>query len=160
MDQAATAAVAADIRAEQETFQEFHHILQEEQSSLIERNLDHLLQLAPRKNELLDQLFSFGNARNRKLAAAGYETTASGMEAWLKDISADHKTREAWHKLIDLAREAEQLNRGNGILIETALRHNQQALSVLQTAANPANSLYGPNGQISGMSAGRPIDKV
>lgn len=160
MDRTSTATVAADIQAEQEAFQEFHHILQEEQAALIERDIDHLLQLAPRKNELLGQLFNFGNARNRALSAAGYQTTAAGMESWLHAISADNRTQESWHKLISLAREAEQLNRGNGILIETALRHNQQALSVLQAAANPAHSLYGPNGQISGMSAGRPIDKV
>lgn len=160
MDRTSTAAVAADIQAEQEAFQEFHHILQEEQAALIERDIDRLLQIAPRKNELLGKLFNFGDARNRALSTAGYQTTAAGMESWLHAIRADDRTHEAWHKLLSLAREAEQINRGNGILIETALRHSQQALSILQVAANPALSLYGPNGQISGMAAGRPIDKV
>ena len=70
------------------------------------------------------------------------------------------RTREPWNQLLDLAREAEQANRRNGILIETHLRHNQQALAVLKTAANPGNSLYGPNGQISGITSGRPLGKV
>jgi flagella synthesis protein FlgN len=153
-------AIAAAILAEYKTFQEFHRILQEEQSALVGGNVERLLQLVPLKNELLDQLTSFSNARNRSLSASGHENNSSGVEAWLNAGGADGKTREAWRELINLAREAEQLNHANGILIETSLRHNQQALSVLQAAANPGTSLYGRNGQISGLASGRPIDKV
>lgn len=155
-----SASVFAGIQAEYASFKEFHHLLQEEQAALTKGDIDRLLALAPRKNELLNQLSGFSNERGRKLSAAGHKNTSAGMEAWLRAIGADHNTHEIWRRLIELAREAEQINRENGILIEISLRHNQQALSVLKVAANPGTSLYGPNGQISSHSTGHHLGKV
>lgn len=151
---------AQKLGAEIEAFQEFHHTLQQEQAALIKGEIDRLLQLAPVKTALMEKLSTFSAERGRQLAAAGHENTPAGLAAWFNAIGVNDETRKLWDQLIDLAREAEQANRRNGILIETHLRHNQQALAVLQTAANPGNSLYGANGQISGMSSGRPLGKV
>lgn len=159
MNQAAAARLAARIGAEYEVFQEFHRTLQHEQAALIQGETERLLQLAPHKSELIEKLSAFSAERSRDLAGAGHENNSSGMAAWLDALGADAKTRGSWNKLLDLAREAEQVNRHNGILIETHLRHNQQALAVLQAAANPG-SLYGPDGQISGASGARPRDKA
>lgn len=156
----AATTVATAIKSELETLQALHLLLQQEHSALIQGDVDLLLKLVPRKNELLEQLSSLSNTRSRDFFATGHENTPAGMEAWLKNCGADGQTRENWNKLITLAREADQLNRDNGILIETSLRHNQQALAVLQAAANPGTGLYGRNGQISGIATGRPIDKV
>jgi flagella synthesis protein FlgN len=151
---------AVSLRAELEAFREFHLILQQEQAALIAGDIDRLLQLAPGKTALMEKLSTFSAERGRRLAAAGHENNPAGLAAWFNAIGVDDETRELWKQLLDLAREAEQANRRNGILIETHLRHNQQALSVLRTAANPGNSLYGANGQISGTSSGRPLGKV
>ena len=160
MNQESTTGFAVSLRAEFEAFQEFHHILQQEQAALIAGDIDLLLQLAPGKTGLIEKLSAFSAERDRHLAAAGHENTPTGLAAWFNAIGMDDETRELWNQLLNLAREAEQANRRNGILIETHLRHNQQALAVLQTAANPGNSLYGPNGQISGITSGRPRGKV
>jgi flagella synthesis protein FlgN len=148
------------LRAEFEALREFHQLLQQEQAALIAGDIDRLLQLAPGKTGLMEKLSSFSAERGRHLAAAGYENNPAGLAAWFNAIGVDDETRELWNQLLDLAREAEQANRRNGILIETHLRHNQQALAVLKTAANPGNSLYGPDGQISGITSGRPLGKV
>lgn len=154
------AGFAANLRAELETFREFLRILQQEQTALIDGNIDQLLLLAPDKTALIDKLTAFSADRDRQMASAGYENTPAGLAAWFDAIGIGSETRNLWKQLLDLASEAEQANRANGILIETHLRHNQQAMSVLQSAANPGNSLYGPNGQISGITRGRPIGKV
>lgn len=151
---------ALKLSAEIEAFREFHHTLQQEQAALIDGEIDRLLQLAPVKTALMEKLFTFSAERGRQLAAAGHENNPAGLAAWFDDIGVNDETRTLWSQLLDLAREAEQANRRNGMLIETHLRHNQQALAVLQTAANPGNSLYGANGQISSLSSGRPLGKV
>lgn len=148
------------LREELVTFREFHRVLQQEQEALIAGDVDQLLQIAPGKNSLMEKLFACSNERGRQLLEAGHENTPAGLAAWFNAIGMDDETRKLWNQLLDLAREAEQANRSNGILIDTRLRHNQQTLSALQTAANPVNSLYGPNGQISAINSGRPLGKV
>jgi len=150
---------AVSLQAELDAFREFIDTLQQEQAALIEGDIDRLLLLVPGKTALMEKLSAFSNERGRKLAAAGHENNPAGLAAWFKATGASDETRKLWNQLLDLAREAEQANRRNGILIDTHLRHNQQALAVLQTAANPG-SLYGANGQISGLSSGRPLGKV
>ncbi|MFN3396997.1 MAG: flagella synthesis protein FlgN [Sulfurimicrobium sp.] len=159
MQPGSTTGLAFRLQAELEAFREFQQFLQQEQAALTAGDIDRLLQLAPAKTTLMEKLFAFSAERDHALAAAGHENTATGIAAWFNAIGADGETRELWNRLLALAREAEQANRRNGILIETHLRHNQQALAVLRTAANP-NSLYGPNGQISSMTSGRPLGKV
>lgn len=152
--------LALRLQAELEAFGEFHQFLQQEQAALMAGDIDRLLQLAPAKTALMEKLFAFSAERDQALAAAGHENTATGIAAWFNAIGVAGETRELWNRLLDLARKAEQANRRNGILIETHLRHNQQALAVLQATANP-DSLYGPNGQVSSMASGRrPLGKV
>lgn len=160
MNQDADAVFAALIRAEFDGFQEFLQLLQQEQGALIKGNADQLLQLAARKSGLTEKLTGLSAQRISCITAAGCENSASGIAAYLGAIKAQAATRELWGKLLDLAREADRINRSNGILIDTRLRHNQQTLSVLQSAANPAASLYGPDGQISGTASGRRLDKA
>lgn len=160
MNQDADAAFAALIKAEFGGFQEFLQLLQQEQGALIKGDADQLLQLAARKSGLVEKLAGLGTRRTGCITASGCENSASGIAAYLDAIQARTATRELWGKLLDLAREADQLNRSNGALIDTRLRHNQQTLSVLHSAANPAASLYGPDGQISGAASGRPLDKA
>ncbi|MBU0592523.1 MAG: flagellar protein FlgN [Pseudomonadota bacterium] len=160
MDQNSDAAFAALIKAEFGGFQEFHLLLQQEQGALIKGEADQLLRLAALKSELIEKLAGLSAQRSLYISAAGCENNSSGVAAYLDSIKAQTETRELWSKLLDLARDVDQINSTNGILIDTHLRHNQQTLSVLQSAANPSSSLYGPNGQISGSASGRRLDKA
>jgi flagella synthesis protein FlgN len=160
LNQDTDAVFAALIKAEYDGFQEFLQLLQQEQGALIKGDVDQLLQLAASKSELIEKLAGFSAQRIKCISAAGCESSASGVAAYLDTIQAQAATRELWGKLLDLAREADQVNRSNGILIDTRLRHNQQTLSVLHSATNPAASLYGPDGQISGAAGGRRLDQA
>ena len=153
------ASFSAHIRAEHEVFQEFRRTLQLEQDALIKGETECLLELAPRKSELIEKLSVLSAERQRNLAAAGQQNSPAGMAAWLDAMGADAATRQLWRELLDLARDAERVNRSNGVLIETHLRHNQQALAVLKAAANPGG-LYDPKGLISSSTSGRSRDKA
>lgn len=160
MNRDSDAVFAALIKAELDGFQEFRQLLQQEQAALIKGDVDQLLQLAAHKSEQIEKLTGLSAQRNRHISEAGCENSASGVAAYIDTIKAQTTTRELWGKLLDMARETDQINRSNGILIDTRLRHNQQTLSVLQSAANPGASLYGPNGQISSAASGRRLDKA
>ncbi len=160
MNQTADAVFAALLQAEFGGFQEFHQLLQEEQGALIKGDVDQLLQLADHKAELIERLSGLSAQRSHHMNAAGCKNSAPGIAAYLDAINARSETRERWSKLLDLVREVDQINRSNGILINTRLSHNQQALSVLKNAANPGANLYGPDGQISSAASGRRLDKA
>lgn len=160
MDQHSETVFASILKTELEGFQAFHQLLQEEQGALVKGDTDLLLRLARQKSELIEKLAGLGARRNGLISAAGCANNASGIATYLDAIEAATSTRELWGKLLDLAREVDRINRSNGILIDTRLRHNQQALSALQGAANPAASLYGPDGQISTAASGRRFDKA
>lgn len=148
------------VNAELAGFQEFNHLLKKEQGALIKGEIEQLTVFSAKKSELVSKLAELGAQRIRLITLAGYENNASGISAYLDAIQAQKSTRALWEKLLDTAREVEQVNLNNGILIDTHLRHNQQTLSVLQSAANPVSSLYGPNGQISSAASGRRLDKA
>lgn len=149
------------IEAEASAFQDFISILQQEQEVLVQGEIDKLLELARLKSEKIVLLSQLADRRNRFLASQGYDLQHGGMEQWLNQ----HASRDiallgqAWKLLLDRAREAQHLNQTNGVMIETRLQNNQQALSVLQAAANQV-SLYGPDGQTQSTGLGRPLGKV
>lgn len=160
MNPNADAIFALLLKAEFDRIQEFLRILKQEQHFLIQGDVEQLQALATHKTGLIEKLAEFNNQRTQQISRAGFDNSASGIAAYLDSIKAQDATRKLWEKLLDIAREADQINRSNGILIDTHLRQNQQALSVLLNAAKPGTSLYGPNGQISGAAGGRRLDKA
>ena len=54
----------------------------------------------------------------------------------------------------------QNLNRINGALIQTKLRNNQQALTILLNVANSAQGLYGADGQTHISSSRRILGSV
>jgi flagellar biosynthesis/type III secretory pathway chaperone len=52
-----------------------------------------------------------------------------------------------WREIRQLAKRAEQVNAGNGQLIEAQLRRTRQALDILQRASS-RGGVYGANGQM------------
>jgi flagella synthesis protein FlgN len=151
---------AENLRAELAVFRLFLGILQDEQDALVKGNTDHLTELAKRKTEQVSALSRLAENRSRLLADAGFGADRQGLEAWLeRHDSPSNELRILWNDLLQAADAARQTNETNGSMIENRLRHNQQALAVLQSAANQA-SLYGPDGQTYGFGSGRPLGKV
>lgn len=156
-----TPQLIANIKAEIEGFAAFCDILQTEQETLIHGEIDQLLSLAKLKSEKVVLLAQLAEARNRFLAGQNLLPDQNGMEILIKmgqfpDPNGD--ISKSWGKLIDLAKKAQHLNEVNGVMIETKLGNNQQALAVLQSATNQA-TLYGPDGKTHSAGTGRPLGK-
>ena len=151
----------ANLKAERQLFQEFTELLQAEQETLLRGDIDRLASLAHLKSDKILILSQLEDSRNKFLSGLSYSPNQSGMEAWLQAQGGNPlDARSIWHELLELAKLAQHLNQSNGAIIEQKLRHNQQALAVLQ-AASKQSSLYGPNGQtLTSMQSGRPLGKI
>jgi len=147
-----------NLEAELRAYQDFIQVLQTEQDALVQGNIDPLLELARIKSGKVVLLSQLAENRARFLDAQGYSQEQGGMAKWLRD-GGNPQISELWQQLLTLAENAQQLNQINGGLIDTRLRNNQQALAILQVAANQS-ALYGPDGQTQALGLGRPIGKV
>jgi flagella synthesis protein FlgN len=130
---------------------EFKSTLQAEQKSLVDGDVNALTQLSKPKLDLVERLNKLAEERLRKLELQGFSPDRSGMELWAAGMGSVAK--DAWQSMLAIASEAKQSNKINGNLIQSRLQNNQQALSVLMSAADQA-SLYGPDGQRHGALQG------
>ncbi len=154
----ATVDFTSRLHTERDALKEFITLLESEQQALISGNTEQLLALADSKLLAAHGLSKLANARNDGLHARAGKAELSGMTAWLQANAAN--SLPVWHDILQLAEQAQQLNRTNGLLIQTKLRHNQQALMVLQNAAHSTNGLYGPDGQPNLSASGRTLGSV
>ena len=132
------------IRQELAALERFTEVLHHEQSALVNTDVEALTALSREKLKLADELNALASHRLAYLKASGLSADAAGMEAWLSDKPA--ASRQHWRALIEKARAAKNLNQTNGKLLQTRLKHNQQALNALMNAADQAGT-YGPDGQ-------------
>ena len=148
--------IARCLAEEAALLQRFVDVLREEQKTLAEGECDiaHLMTLVTEKTRHASQLAQWAEQRSALLVAAGCTPDRAGMQQWLDHVSAAAASRKLWLAMLALADEARALNETNGHLIGIRLQHNQQALSVLLTAANQA-ALYGPDGQTHAAPGGR-----
>ena len=156
-----TSQLIANLKAEIENFAAFCEILKTELEVLHNNEIDQLLSISKLKSEKVVLLSQLAEVRNRFLAGQNLLPDQNGMEILIKmgnlpDPNGD--ISRFWGKLIELAKKAQQLNETNGIMIETKLGHNQQALTALQSAANQS-TLYGPDGKTHSAGTGRPLGK-
>ena len=157
-----TSDLVKNLKAELHAFQDFIQILQTEQDSLVQGNVDPLLELSRLKSEKVVLLSQLADSRTRFISAQGFPPQQGSMGQWMKQQQHDpehSRITELWTKLLALAENAQQLNKANGSMIDTRLRNNQQALAILQTAAKQS-ALYGADGHTQALGLGRPIGKV
>ncbi|UGQ45235.1 flagella synthesis protein FlgN [Massilia endophytica] len=146
-----TATPMDSLRAEQALIAQLLDVLQEEQQCLVAAEIDALSELTPRKSALIGEMAVLASQRHRQLGAAGFAAQESGMDAWLAAHGGDAGAA-LWQQLLDQTREAKELNRLNGMLINRQLGHTQGALQALRPQAAP---VYGPNGQTAPRPASR-----
>lgn len=148
--------IASQLQAERAALQAFATLLENEQQALVNGQTEQLLTLANGKTLAVHTLNSLAHARKTTLVAHGASSDAGSIEAWLQTNAPG--SLPVWHDIQNLAVHAQQLNRSNGELIQTKLKKNHQALTVLRNAVNSASSLYGPDGQphlpVSGRTLG------
>ncbi len=125
-------------------------LMKQEQQLLVAADADGLAELTPRKNALLQALAALSAQRHAALLAAGCEGSEAGMEPWLA-VGGSDEARAQWETLLTLAREAKEMNRVNGMLINKQLAHNQGVLNALRMPAGAeAGGVYGSSGQAVG----------
>ena len=132
------------LREEQRLITELLDILKDEQQSLVAADIDKLAALTPRKSEILARMGTLARERHEALGQAGFEAREAGMETWL----CAHGTpddKAMWNDVLAHTREAKELNRLNGMLINKQLSHTQGALQALRPPS-PAGNVYGPSG--------------
>ncbi len=124
----------------------FVALLKEERDALNSGNIDLLDALLAQKNKVAAELQVLAEQRNKELVARSLGTDRNGLEAWLAAHPSNQPARQAWSQVLLLAKEARDLNRENGELIQLRMRHNALALEALLGASRQPN-LYGPDGQ-------------
>lgn len=147
--------VQSVLQGERDAMRDFVALLEREQSALVENDTDAVMDLAEQKSEQALRLHSLVEARTAlfKRRYNGLAPAAIQHELQTKDPHSWN----LWLELRDFAERAQHLNQSSGELIQLKMRHNQQALAVLNNASNQAN-LYGANGQPSFTpGSGRPL---
>ena len=124
-------------------------LLSSEQQFLLDNDTDSLLTLSEAKTQAASQLMEIGNARRKALLAGSMDN----MESWLSKHAPAQQG--LWTEIRKLAEQAQNLNTTNGELIQSSMRHNQQALGVLYNSSKNAAGLYGPDGQANLHNSGR-----
>lgn len=149
---------ADSLPQEQQAARSLIDLLQQEQALLISADIDALALVTERKAPVIAQMAALATQRHRTLASAGCDASEAGMQAWIatqvNGKPAHPEAAASWTTLLAMARQAQEINRINGLLINTHMGRNQDALNVLRVRAGGGN-FYGPDGQASAHGKGR-----
>jgi len=142
-----TATPLNSLREEAHIMSTLLDVLKQEQQLLVSADIDALPAVTTRKTALVTQMTLLSAQRHRALGKCGFPAEESGMDAW---IAASGEAREEsaalWLALLDHTRQAKELNRVNGMLINKQMGHTQGALQALRPPGAAQNNFYGPGG--------------
>lgn len=147
----AIASPGATLRDEQQVIGSIVELMKTEQQLLISADADGLSTITPNKLQLAQRAATLSRVRHKALGAAGFSASEAGMEPWLA-VGGNAEHRDAWNSLLELTREAKELNRVNGMIVNRQLGQTQAALSELRGPGGGGAGVYGPAGQT--MSSG------
>ena len=142
------------LREEQRAMTTLLDVLKREQQCLIAADIDNLKAVTTEKTALVQQMSMLATQRHNALGAAGFPRKEAGMEAWLASCN-DPQGLVLWRRLLEQTREAKELNRINGMLINRHVGHTQGALNALRPQAIANKVLYGPTGHATNPTGGR-----
>ncbi|WDZ98015.1 flagellar protein FlgN [Herbaspirillum sp. WKF16] len=132
--------------------------LRQEQALLAETSAEGVTDIISEKASLVAEMTTLAGNRHQLLASIGYTEDEAGMQRWMNEQGSD-ADKDIWADLFELAQDAKEVNRVNGILIGKKLSVNQGALTILQGKTGTGN-FYGPDGQNSIKSSGRRLGVV
>lgn len=131
-------------------------LLRQEQEHLIDANVDELAKVTEEKVKIVARMSELAQNRHRALATAGFESSEAGMQKWTKSRSALPAATKSWNELLDIAKQAKELNRINGLLLGQHAARNQTALNILQGSPQ-GGTMYGPDGQSTSQPSSRKL---
>lgn len=151
-----SASPITSLRAEHTLLAALSEVLKQEQQHLVVADIDGLQAVTTEKSALVRQLAALAGERHGALEAAGFEAGENGMAAWLGAAAeADPAARSLWQDVLVRTRDAKELNRLNGMLINRHMGHTQSALAALRPPTQASNSFYGPSGIATTKSTSR-----
>ncbi|MDQ1814161.1 flagellar protein FlgN [Massilia sp. CCM 9210] len=122
-------------------------LMTQEQQLLVNADTAGLDELTPRKAQVVAGMAALARQRHQSLAAAGFAADDSGMQAWV-EASGAADALSGWQALLGKTREAKELNRINGMLINKQLSHTQGLINAMRTPTSGSEAaVYGPRGQ-------------
>jgi flagella synthesis protein FlgN len=141
------ASPSATLRDEQQLIASIVEVMKQEQQLLVSADADGLATLTPEKLKLAQQMGTLSQLRHRALAGTGFAAGETGMEPWLA-AGGNGDARADWERLLDLTRQAKELNRVNGMLLNKQLANTTGVLNALRGNAGAATGgVYGASGQ-------------
>nr|WP_198980435.1 flagellar protein FlgN [Herbaspirillum sp. ASV7] len=149
---------ASQLNQEKGAMQRLIEKLRQEQALLSEASAEGMTEIISEKASIVAEMTTLAGNRHRQLAELGYTDDEAGMQKWMNEQGSD-ADKDIWADLFELAQDAKELNRVNGLLIGKKLSVNQNALTVLQGKTG-TGSFYGPDGQSSIKSSGRRLGVV
>lgn len=132
--------------------------LRQEQALMSETAAEGVTDIISEKASIVAEMTTLAGNRHQMLAGLGYADDETGMQKWMNEHGSG-ADQEVWAELFELAQDARELNRVNGLLIGKKLSINQNALTILQGKSGIGN-FYGPDGQSSTKSTGRRLGVV
>ncbi|HWK70747.1 flagella synthesis protein FlgN [Pollutimonas sp. M17] len=134
----------ASLHQETELVQDFIKVLEAETLALTEGGGEQALaESTALKNNYAEELAKLSERRQALLTQLGYSADKAGLDS----VAQGHPALQAaCRQLYDKARQANELNASNGIIIDTFMAHNQQALETLRMLAGAGN-LYDASGR-------------
>ena len=139
----ATTPAPVTLHDEQTTMAALLDVLRQEQQALVNMTVETVEHTSTQKAALVARMATLAEQRHRALAAAGHAPSEAGMEAWV--ASAGAEWLPVWRELLEQTRQAKELNRVNGLLINRHMAYTNGALAALRPAAQRSN-VYGPTG--------------
>ena len=135
------------LAAECSATQDLLAVLRQEQACLSALDLEAFALLLPDKADLINKLSQLASSRHKLLVAAGFAASETGMQQW--SAQADNEQSD-WQQLLNIVRDAQEVNRVNGLLLSQQLVRNQARLQALGVQPQ-SPALYGPDGQAAAM---------
>ena len=130
--------------------EQFISVLQIESETLIQaKEVNELEAVTREKSRYAGLLAQMDQDRQAQLGKLGFEPNKAGLDA---AALAYPSLRQASQSLLDLARQASDLNTSNGAIIDIYLQHNQQAIDTLRRLVG-VDHLYDASGRAHSMPA-------
>lgn len=122
-------------------------VLAQEQQLLVSADIEALPAVTTRKTALVTQMTLLSAQRHRALGKSGFPAEEAGMDAWIAASGeARAESSTLWQALLEHTRQAKELNRINGMLINKQMSHTQGALQALRPPGAAQTNFYGPGG--------------
>lgn len=125
---------------EVEHFGRFCLLLREEREALASQDGATLERVVGDKEKICRALGELARRRQEALGTTAPDAVRPRLEAYSPALAV------SWDRLLELAREAQELNQVNGRIIELQLHQNRQAFNLLK-GAQGASALYTAAGQ-------------